>query len=65
MKSFLADKLDEKALQEILDSHIDVADAEYVEVLVNTARNILWVNVNGVCLLRICRIKNLTIGDGK
>lgn len=40
---------------------LDITQPEEVEVLVRADRKVLWVNVDGQCKLRICRIKNLTI----
>jgi hypothetical protein len=47
----------------VIDATIDIAGAEHVEVLVRDDGKNVWVNVDGVCKLRICRIKNLKIND--
>jgi hypothetical protein len=46
-------------LEKLLSEAMDVAEPEAVQVQV--AGKTLWVNVNGVCLLRICRPKTLQV----
>ncbi len=62
-QSFTADKADTATFDKIVEAHTDVTGAAFVEVRQNGApsNRVLWVNVNGVCLLRICRIENLTL----
>lgn len=50
---------------EIAQSFTDVTGADTVEVLTDTARGVVWINVNGICLLRICQIKQLVIQDAR
>ncbi len=38
---------------------IDVTAPEYVEVV--TKRGVVWVNVNGVCVFRACRVKTIKV----
>jgi hypothetical protein len=47
-------------MQQVADAFTDVTGAEDVEVTCSTS-GILWVNVNGICILRICQIKNLDL----
>lgn len=61
MKAIKADKIDEYTMDLLVDAHLDVTGAANVEVTWNAAKTILWVNVNGVCLLRICQIKELQL----
>ena len=44
--------------QALIDAHVDVTGAAHVQVTTNEDKTVLWVNVNGVCLLRICRIEH-------
>jgi len=44
------------------DHHMDVTGAHNVQVMTDK-KGILWVNVNGVCLLRICQIQHLEVND--
>jgi hypothetical protein len=55
-----ADSIDLDSMRKIMESHVDVTGAELVEVQINSNRDTMWVNVNGICLLRICKINNLT-----
>ena len=41
----------------------DLAGAEHVEVLVREDGQTVWVNVDGICRLRVCRVKKLKIND--
>lgn len=44
-------------------STVDITEPGYVEVLVSNDGKIVWVNVDGICRFRACRIKQLTIRD--
>lgn len=48
-------------MEKLVASGIDVMGAKEVEVSTNDEGDVLWVNVNGICLLRICKIKNLKL----
>jgi hypothetical protein len=50
----------------IFGHQLDISSPEKVEVLVRADRKVLWINVDGVCRLRICQITDITwdIGDG-
>lgn len=45
---------------------LDITAPRLVEVVVRQDHKSLWVNVDGVCRLRICQIDNITwdVGDG-
>ncbi len=48
----------------LLEAHMDITGAVHVEVstgLIAGQKPVLWVNVDGVCVLRICQITNLVI----
>jgi hypothetical protein len=60
MKALIADKVDNDTMDTLVAAHLDVTGAANVEVLWNESETILWVNVNGVCLLRICQIKEFS-----
>jgi len=47
----------------LIDSQLDVTGATLVEVVADHKTSVLHVNVNGVCLLRICRVKNMIVDD--
>jgi len=44
---------------------LDIIGAEHVEVLVKEDGKVLWVNVNGMCALRICKIDSLIVKDNR
>lgn len=42
---------------------LDVTSPKGVEVVIND--KIVWVNVDGVCLFRACKINHLTVKDNR
>ena len=42
---------------------LDITGAKEVEVMVKEDGKVLWVNADGLCLLRICRIGRITVED--
>lgn len=42
---------------------LDLAGANIVEVVIKQNGTVLWVNVDGVCRLRVCRAKDINIED--
>lgn len=42
---------------------VDITAPEHVEIRAEKRANghVLWINVNGICSLRVCRIANLTV----
>jgi hypothetical protein len=48
---------------DIAMQHLDITGADFVQVIWDENRGVLWVNTNDMCVLRICRIKQLSIGD--
>lgn len=43
----------------------DMIDAEHFEIQISKDAKTVWVNVNGVCVLRCAQIKNLIITDDR
>ncbi len=41
----------------------DITAPDIVEIQIRDDRKVIWVNVNGICALRICQIKHLEIQD--
>ncbi len=41
----------------------DVTAPDGVEIMIRHDGKVIWVNIDGKCLLRACRIKNLTLDD--
>lgn len=42
---------------------VDVTAPQDVEVKIRSDGKVVWVNVDGICLFRVCRIQNLTVSD--
>lgn len=61
MKHIYAAKLDKDTFNNLIDVAVDVTGAENVEVKVDGTRGIVWVNVNDVCVLRVCRANTITV----
>ena len=40
---------------------IDIIVPSYIDICVSKDNKVLWINVDGVCRLRACQVKNLTI----
>jgi hypothetical protein len=53
--------LREPTPEDIANSFVDVVEVDAVQVSINRSGGILYVNVNGICLLRICRIKLIDV----
>ena len=47
----------QKITDQVIKGHLDITAAETVEVVYDKRANVLWVNINGVCALRACRIE--------
>ncbi len=52
-------------LAQLADAHTDITAPGIVEVELSPDRTVLWVNVNGICLLRMCRIDEIIITERK
>ena len=42
---------------------IDITAPETVEILIRDDKKVVWINVNGECVFRACRIGQLDIND--
>lgn len=42
---------------------LDITSPEGVEIVIRGDSKVVWVNVNGICMLRACRIKKLVLDD--
>lgn len=49
--------MDTLCFHNLLDAQLDITGAEGVEVIVDYNRMVVHVNVNGLCVLRICQIE--------
>lgn len=52
-----------EAFDKLLEAQVDITGPEHVEVLIDRKRSVVWVNVNGVCVLRACQITNLFVNE--
>lgn len=43
----------------------DITGARAVEVSVRDDGKVLWVNVDGLCVLRVCRIDYIEVNDAR
>lgn len=41
----------------------DIVEPEHVEILIKHDKKTIWVNVNGICILRVEQIKQLEVND--
>jgi hypothetical protein len=46
-----------------LESMLDITGAQKVEIEIRADGKVVWVNVDDVCRLRVCRIEGITIND--
>lgn len=46
---------------QLLDAHTDITEPGLPVQIVTDARGVLWLNVGGVCVTRICRMSSLSI----
>lgn len=49
--------------EEILDKQIDITGPDIVEISIREDGKVIWINVDGICACRVCRIKELVIDD--
>ena len=63
MKNMFANELDSKTTTELADAMVDITNPVGVDVLVSSDRKRIWVNVNGICVLRCCQIQNLHVEE--
>ena len=66
MKNLFASNVSE-SFNPLMENALDITGAEAVEVKWNTSygKPVLHVNVNGVCVLRVCRINNLFVQEAQ
>ncbi len=43
----------------------DIRDPENVNIVIDSKGETIWININGVCRLRACRIGTLTVLDDR
>lgn len=63
MPQFLGTPVDDKFFDKALLHSLDITAPDHVQVLSSIKQGVVWVNVNGVCVLRCCRIRTPNFGD--
>lgn len=63
MPQFMGTPIDDAFFTKATDASIDITAPELVEVATDIRKGVVWVNVNGVCVFRACRVKALKLGD--
>lgn len=63
MPQFMGTPIDDTFFTKATDAAVDITAPEAVEILTDVSKGVVWVNVNGVCVFRSCRIKTLVLGD--
>lgn len=49
--------------EQLLDAHTDITAPQVVQVQIDHNRGVVWVNVDGICVFRACRIEHIVV-DG-
>lgn len=42
---------------------LDITEPEEVDIVIRDDGKVLWVNINGICRLRLCKIKTIKLYD--
>ena len=53
----------ETSFDQIQTNHVDVTGAKSIEVIVRQDGTVLWVNINGVCAMRVCQAEKIVVRD--
>jgi hypothetical protein len=51
--------------QMMLGEMLDISNPEHVEISIRDDGRVIWVNVDGACVLRVCRIPILEVADAR
>lgn len=54
----------EDTVDDLLAAALDVTAPQHIDITIDEHAKVVWINVNGVCLLRACRISRLDLSDG-
>ena len=46
-----------------MSKQVDVTGADVVEISIREDGKVVWINVDGMCACRVCRIKEIIIDD--
>jgi len=61
---FMAISLQNPTPNQLIENQIDVTGAKHVQIQTRFDGKVIWINVDGICLLRICQIENLEVDKG-
>lgn len=61
MKSIRADEVSQATLETLSKEFLDITGAQHIEIRMDVANHVVWVNVNGICVLRVCRIVEMEV----
>jgi len=61
MPNILANNINDETLMLLSIAMLDITMPEHVKIDYDTQRKVLYVHVNGITVLRICRIKRLEL----
>lgn len=61
MRHVSAGEADKDTFNNLIDAAVDVTGAKRVEVKIDSKRGVLWVNINDVCVLRICKVQEFSV----
>lgn len=50
-------------LDDLIDLQLDITSPHVVQIDVRRDKSVIWVNVDGVCVLRICQIPELILSN--
>jgi Lon protease-like protein len=47
----------------VIDMMVDVSEPRIVEIQIRSDGKVVWVNVDGICRFRACKVKKLEVQD--
>lgn len=65
MIQILAKKPDMETLEKLTQVMVDVTEPVSVDVAIREDGQVVWINVNGICVLRACRAQRINILDDR
>ena len=63
MKSINASSFHHTALAELMENGLDITAPLTCTVQIDHAGKLLWININDICVLRVCKILDLQVLD--
>jgi hypothetical protein len=53
----------EGSMTSVIDMMVDVSEPRIVEIQIRSDGKVVWVNVDGICRFRACKVKKLEVQD--